>query len=82
MKGKPDQARISVARRARTFRGQWAGRADGEDCRSSGVSNGTLFNYFPTKQDLIDTLYLDIELIGLFVSSGAEGRKSLRRPLF
>ena len=25
---------------------------------AAGVSNGTLFNYFPTKQDLIDALYL------------------------
>jgi AcrR family transcriptional regulator len=26
--------------------------------KKAGVANGTLFNYFPTKQDLIDTLYL------------------------
>jgi AcrR family transcriptional regulator len=27
----------------------------------SGVSNGTLFNYFPTKQALIDALYVSIK---------------------
>ncbi|WP_374315867.1 TetR/AcrR family transcriptional regulator [Microbacterium sp.] len=26
-----------------------------------GVSNGTLFNYFPTRQDLIDALYLHLK---------------------
>lgn len=29
--------------------------------KAAGVSNGTLFNYFPTKQDLIDALYLSIK---------------------
>ncbi len=28
---------------------------------AAGVSNGTLFNYFPTKQDLIDRLYVWIK---------------------
>ena len=28
---------------------------------AAGVSNGTLFNYFPTKQDLIDALYVSIK---------------------
>lgn len=28
---------------------------------AAGVSNGTLFNYFPTKQDLIDRLYIWIK---------------------
>ncbi|WP_085593265.1 TetR/AcrR family transcriptional regulator [Thalassospira sp. MCCC 1A01428] len=27
----------------------------------AGVSNGTLFNYFPTKQQLIDSVYLSIK---------------------
>jgi len=29
--------------------------------QAAGVSNGTLFNYFPTKQALIDALYLSIK---------------------
>ena len=29
---------------------------------AAGVSNGTLFNYFPTKQDLLDAIYLDVKL--------------------
>jgi len=46
----------------------------------AGVANGTLFNYFPTKQELIDSLYLDIkrEIMGLFHSSGAESAGDLR----
>ncbi len=30
--------------------------------RAAGVSNGTLFNYFPTKQELLDAIYLRIKL--------------------
>lgn len=47
---------------------------------AAGVANGTLFNYFPTKQSLIDSLYLDLkrELGGLFLSSGAENAENLR----
>lgn len=30
--------------------------------KSAGVSNGTLFNYFPTKQELIDALYVRLKL--------------------
>ncbi len=29
--------------------------------KAAGVSNGTLFNYFPTKQDLIDQLYISLK---------------------
>jgi len=29
--------------------------------KEAGVSNGTLFNYFPTKQDLIDQLYVSLK---------------------
>lgn len=29
--------------------------------KAAGVSNGTLFNYFPTKQELIDALYVSIK---------------------
>ncbi len=41
----------------------------------AGVSNGTLFNYFPKKQDLIDALYVSIkselaDAVGQLDSSG------------
>lgn len=29
--------------------------------KAAGVSNGTLFNYFPTKQDLLDALYVGLK---------------------
>ncbi|MGI9610155.1 MAG: TetR/AcrR family transcriptional regulator [Acidimicrobiia bacterium] len=44
--------------------------------KAAGVSNGTLFNYFPTKQALIDSLYISIktelaDAIGTLDSGGA-----------
>lgn len=44
--------------------------------QEAGVSNGTLFNYFPTKQALIDALYLSIkndltEAIGTVPAEGS-----------
>lgn len=29
--------------------------------KAAGVSNGTLFNYFPTKQDLLDAMYVHVK---------------------
>jgi AcrR family transcriptional regulator len=50
----------------------------------AGVANGTLFNYFPTKQDLIDALYLNNkkEVAQLFLAGGAGKAKSLREISF
>jgi AcrR family transcriptional regulator len=50
----------------------------------AGVANGTLFNYFPTKQDLIDALYLNIkkEVAQLFLAGGADKAKSLKQSSF
>jgi AcrR family transcriptional regulator len=50
----------------------------------AGVANGTLFNYFPTKQDLIDGLYLALkkELMQLFLTGGADKATSLKESSF
>ncbi len=50
----------------------------------AGVANGTLFNYFPTKQDLIDALYLGLkkEVMQLFLADGAEKAGSLKQTSF
>jgi AcrR family transcriptional regulator len=50
----------------------------------SGVANGTLFNYFPTKQDLIDGLYLKLkkEVTQLFLEAGADKATSLKESSF
>ncbi|MEJ0034908.1 MAG: TetR/AcrR family transcriptional regulator [Gammaproteobacteria bacterium] len=47
---------------------------------AAGVANGTLFNYFPTKQDLIDALYLDIkrEFTGLLQDSAVHPGEDFR----
>lgn len=37
------------------------GASTAKVAEAAGVSNGTLFNYFPTKQDLIDQLYVSIK---------------------
>ncbi|WP_243669198.1 TetR/AcrR family transcriptional regulator [Methanoculleus chikugoensis] len=31
--------------------------------REAGISNGTLFHYFPTKEELINFAYFDIEVV-------------------
>ena len=50
----------------------------------AGVANGTLFNYFPTKQDLIDVLYLNNkkDVAQLFLEGGADKAKSLKETSF
>ena len=52
--------------------------------KQAGVANGTLFNYFPTKQDLIDALYLAIkkEMVELFLAGGADRAESLKQTSF
>ena len=52
--------------------------------KEAGVANGTLFNYFPTKQDLIDALYLTLkkEVTELYLALGADKAKSLKESSF
>ncbi len=40
------------------FRDEGVGVSTARIAQTAGVSNGTLFNYFPTKQALIDALYI------------------------
>ncbi len=44
------------------FDDEGVGVSTAKIAKAVGVSNGTLFNYFPTKQDLIDALYLRLKL--------------------
>jgi AcrR family transcriptional regulator len=52
--------------------------------KKAGVANGTLFNYFSTKQDLIDALYLTLkkEVAQLLLAGGADKAKSLKESSF
>src|ERR1700676_4404378 len=52
--------------------------------KEAGVANGTLFNYFSTKQDLIDALYLTLkkEVAQLLLAGGADKAKSLKESSF
>ena len=52
--------------------------------KTAGVANGTLFNHFPTKQNLIDTLYLETktEVVQVFLAGGARTAGSLKQSSF
>jgi AcrR family transcriptional regulator len=43
------------------FRDEGVSVSTARIAKEAGVSNGTLFNYFPTKQALIDALYISIK---------------------
>ncbi len=43
------------------FHQEGVGVSTARIAKAAGVSNGTLFNYFPTKQALIDALYVSIK---------------------
>ncbi len=45
----------------RLFRSEGVSVSTARIAKAAGVSNGTLFNYFPTKQALIDALYVSIK---------------------
>ncbi|MEM7338486.1 MAG: TetR/AcrR family transcriptional regulator [Actinomycetota bacterium] len=58
MKHRPDQildAAVAV------FAAEGVGVSTSRLAKAAGVSNGTLFNYFPTKQELLDALYLRLK---------------------
>lgn len=44
------------------FLSEGVGVSTAQIAKAAGVSNGTLFNAFPTKQDLIDAIYRDAKL--------------------
>jgi len=52
--------------------------------KEAGVANGTLFNYFPNKQILIDTVYVQIkkEIVEVFSLSGSQKAESFREVFF
>ena len=52
--------------------------------KESGVANGTLFNYYPTKQALIDAVFLSIknEQAQILIAVGADKAKSLKEGTF
>lgn len=48
-----------IAAATRLFLDEGVGVSTARIARAAGVANGTLFNVFPTKQDLIDAIYKD-----------------------
>jgi len=51
--------------------------------REAGVATGTLFFYFPTKEDLIDTLYRQIKgEAAAALKTGIDGEPTLQQKLF
>jgi AcrR family transcriptional regulator len=50
--------------------------------QTAGVANGTLFHYFPTKDELIVALYLDIKArMGTYITEQAKAETSLKAGL-
>ncbi|MBU1008779.1 MAG: TetR/AcrR family transcriptional regulator [Bacteroidetes bacterium] len=50
--------------------------------QEAGVANGTLFHYFPTKEDLVIALYVDIKnQMGCYVTDNAPIVPNLRETL-
>lgn len=50
--------------------------------KEAGVANGTLFNYFPTKEQLINELYLKIKVhLITFLSDGLENKETIRQKI-
>ena len=58
MKFTPDEILDAAAQ---LFDEQGVGVSTAKIAAAAGVSNGTLFNYFPTKQALVDSLYLQLK---------------------
>ena len=51
---------IEAALKLFTERG-FHGTSTAEISKEAGVATGTLFNYFPTKEDLINSLYFEVK---------------------
>lgn len=58
---KEHQPATILAAALRLFRDEGVSVSTARIAKAAGVSNGTLFNYFPTKQALIDALYISIK---------------------
>ena len=51
--------------------------------REAGVATGTLFFYFPTKEDLIDTLYRRVKSeAGAAIKAGVDEKTTIKEKLF
>jgi len=68
---------VNTAIRLFTSRGFY-GTPTSMIAQESGVSNGTLFRYFPTKEELINSVYYEIKgQMGKNISKGVAGEKTL-----
>ena len=58
---KEHKPEMILAAAVSVFREEGINVSTAQVAKAAGVSNGSLFNYFPTKQALIDALYLSIK---------------------
>jgi AcrR family transcriptional regulator len=56
-----DKRAAIMSSAARVIAAQGLGAATAGIARGAGVANGTLFNYFPTKAELLNALYLELK---------------------
>jgi AcrR family transcriptional regulator len=73
-----DRRQQIIAAATGLFLEEGVGVSTARIARSAGVSNGTLFNVFPTKQNLIDAIYREAKL-SMFASLPASGEARFDR---
>jgi AcrR family transcriptional regulator len=61
-----------IAAATKLFLDEGVGVSTARIAKAAGVSNGTLFNVFPTKQDLIDAIYREAK-VAMFASAPSSG---------
>lgn len=73
-----ERQRQIIAAATTLFLEEGVGVSTARIAKAAGVSNGTLFNAFPTKQALIDAIYRDAKT-GLFAAIPHSGEAPLNR---
>jgi len=68
----PDRKQQIIAAATRLLLEEGVGVSTARIAKAAGVSNGTLFNAFPTKQTLIDAIYKDAK-VAMFASAPCFG---------
>ncbi len=78
-----DKRNAILAAAVRIIASEGLGAATAAIATAAGVSNGSLFNYFQTKDDLLNQLYLELKAdMATAALDGLPTKGSLRKQLF
>lgn len=78
-----DKRSAIVAAAIRVIAAQGLGASTATIAKAAGVSNGSLFTYFPTKADLLNQLYIELKTeMGLGALEGLPAGSDIRRQMF